>query len=173
VVWKVTGRGKGRFAIRGLLADTRCSQPVFDFLSTYVGRRVRPRLRTARRGGATALSLHAFLHGLCGRGVGVRGQFSFDFPVFLLPSPLLFLYCALLLLAQEGKGELATSRQRTGNGQCVSRHDLHRSHANNDKSKQKPPKISAVTLNRGQHSHSSMEGDRDRIGGNLWASRRH
>jgi hypothetical protein len=43
----------------------------------------------------------------------------------------------------EGKGELATSRhradsgQRTGNGQFVSRHDLHRSHANNNKTKQK------------------------------------
>jgi len=33
-VRKETGRGKGRFTIRHLLADTRCSQSVLDFLTT-------------------------------------------------------------------------------------------------------------------------------------------
>jgi hypothetical protein len=38
-----SGRGKDRFKIQGLLADTRCSQPVLDFLSTTdVRRRVPP-----------------------------------------------------------------------------------------------------------------------------------
>jgi hypothetical protein len=33
-VQKESGRGKDRFKVRDLLADTRCSQPVLDFLST-------------------------------------------------------------------------------------------------------------------------------------------
>jgi hypothetical protein len=42
-VRKESGRGKDRFTIRDLLADTRCYQPVLDFLSsTDVGRRVPP-----------------------------------------------------------------------------------------------------------------------------------
>jgi hypothetical protein len=41
-VRKESGRGKGRFKVRDLLAYTRCSQPVLDFLSTDVGRRVPP-----------------------------------------------------------------------------------------------------------------------------------
>jgi hypothetical protein len=40
-VRKETGRGKDRFKLRGLLADTRCSRPVLGFLvTTDVGRRV-------------------------------------------------------------------------------------------------------------------------------------
>ena len=40
-VWKETGRGKRRFAVRDLLADDRCSRAVLDFLSTTeVGRLV-------------------------------------------------------------------------------------------------------------------------------------
>jgi len=40
-VWKETGRGKRRFAVRDLLADDRCSRVVLDFLSTTdVGRQV-------------------------------------------------------------------------------------------------------------------------------------
>jgi len=40
-VRKETGRGKSRFTIRDLLADTRCSLSVLDFLSTTdVGRLV-------------------------------------------------------------------------------------------------------------------------------------
>jgi hypothetical protein len=40
-VWKKTGRWKSQFTIRDLLPDTRCSQPVLDFLSTIdVGRQV-------------------------------------------------------------------------------------------------------------------------------------
>jgi len=40
-VWKETGRGKRRFAVRDLLADERCSRAVLDFLSTTeVGRLV-------------------------------------------------------------------------------------------------------------------------------------
>jgi hypothetical protein len=40
-VGEETGRGKGRFKHRDLLADTRCSRAVLDFLSsTDVGRRV-------------------------------------------------------------------------------------------------------------------------------------
>jgi hypothetical protein len=42
-VRKETERGKDRFKIRDLLADTRCSRPVLDFLSTMdVRRRVPP-----------------------------------------------------------------------------------------------------------------------------------
>jgi hypothetical protein len=34
------GKGKDQFKVRDLLADTRCSQPVLDFLATTdVGRR--------------------------------------------------------------------------------------------------------------------------------------
>jgi hypothetical protein len=49
-VRKESGRGKDRFKIWDLLANTRCSQPVLDYLSTMaVGRRVPPLLRTTRR----------------------------------------------------------------------------------------------------------------------------
>jgi hypothetical protein len=42
-VRKESGRGKGQFKVRDLLADARCSRPVLDFLSTTdVGRRVPP-----------------------------------------------------------------------------------------------------------------------------------
>jgi hypothetical protein len=41
-VRKESGRGKDRFKIRGVLAVTRCSQPVLDCLYTTVGRRVPP-----------------------------------------------------------------------------------------------------------------------------------
>jgi len=42
-VRKESGRGKGRFTIRDLLADGRCSQAVLDFLfTTDVGRLVPP-----------------------------------------------------------------------------------------------------------------------------------
>jgi len=60
VLWaevrKETGRGKGRFKIRDLPADGRCSQAVQDFLSTTgVGRLVPveddAREREKRRGG--------------------------------------------------------------------------------------------------------------------------
>jgi hypothetical protein len=45
-----TGRGRDRFKMRDLLADTRYSRAVLDFLSTTdVGRKARPRLRTTRR----------------------------------------------------------------------------------------------------------------------------
>jgi hypothetical protein len=33
-VWKETRKWKSRFTVRNLLANTRCSQPVLDFLST-------------------------------------------------------------------------------------------------------------------------------------------
>jgi len=40
-LWKETGRGRSRFAIRDLLADDRCSRAVLNFLSTTeVGRLV-------------------------------------------------------------------------------------------------------------------------------------
>jgi len=43
-VREATGRGKNRFTIRDLLADTRCTHAVLDFLrSTKVGSRVGPR----------------------------------------------------------------------------------------------------------------------------------
>ena len=42
-VWKETGRGKRRWKAHQLLADTRCSRAVLDFLSaTDVGRMVPP-----------------------------------------------------------------------------------------------------------------------------------
>jgi hypothetical protein len=42
-VRKESGRGKDRFKVWDLLADTRCNQPVLDFLATTdVGRRVLP-----------------------------------------------------------------------------------------------------------------------------------
>jgi hypothetical protein len=42
-VRKESGREKDRFKIRDLFADTRCSQPVLDFLAaTDLGRRVPP-----------------------------------------------------------------------------------------------------------------------------------
>jgi len=43
---------------------------------------------------------------------------------------------------RRAKGSFATSRLRTGNGQCVLRHDLHWSHAINDKTKNQKKKTS-------------------------------
>jgi hypothetical protein len=106
---KETGRGESRFTIRDLLADERCSQSVLDFLSTTdVGRLVpvedeaqsevsewelqergereeERRVEAEELGATTTVSPNAFLHGVCGRGVGAVDRF----PLYFLGTTLL------------------------------------------------------------------------------------
>jgi hypothetical protein len=112
-------------------ASRMCSQDrrqgfPFVTLHTYIDVHSVWRLTHLKRRGGRRLRVEEelplfLLHGLGGRGVVVWERFllcrSF---VFLLLSPVLFLWCALSLLGQawaEGKGELATSRHRTDSGQ--------------------------------------------------------
>jgi hypothetical protein len=157
---KESGRGKDQFKIRDLFADTRCSLPVLEFLSTTdVGRRVPPPAEDDAQSEASEWELRELRE----RDEEQR-QEAEEQPLFLLTPPswplreksrslravffcLSFVISFVVSLVPSiilgtglggGQGELqraTLARTADRNGQRVLRHDPHRSHAINDKKK--------------------------------------
>ena len=84
-VKKETGRWKGRWKVRDLLADGRCSPAVLDFLSsTDVGRRVPAESEDDAVSAVSELEVREWLEE---QGVGAEGAGAGGEPPLFLPTP--------------------------------------------------------------------------------------